>query len=50
MYKMDIFWHEGRDTIIFENKEKSHYSMTTGWYIQFYLPGCLPIHAPIKLA
>lgn len=39
---VEVFYHDGDDTVEFEDGSESHFGMTTGWYWWSCFPGCLP--------
>ena len=43
----EVFHHDSRDNVTFENGELSHYGMETGWYWWACFPGCLPDGDPM---
>ena len=43
----EVFYHNGKDTVTFDNGAESHFGMTTGYYYWPCFPGCLPDSDPI---
>ena len=44
---IEVFFHDGQNTITFDNGVQSHFGMTTGWYWWVCFPGCLPDGEPV---
>lgn len=42
----EVFPHDGKDTVTFDDGSQSHFGMTTGWYWWACFPGCLPDGEP----